>query len=507
MATSAAPSNDSEPAVLHIFVVGFHHQKGCTVEFAHPPLGGLSSPERLSITSMLPPEWRHLPHLALPDGCHNYEEDASFFTLPSLSNPEGCVYGVACCRQVDARELETTGEDVTRSTVQKSVCVLCRFPVFGFIDTKLKLVTHAYFSNNFSDVSILYGAYEQLNASISSQSASKMTQMGLSPRDQVLRYEHRLLQIFKALLLQKRVLVLGSPARELSSAVLAIASLFPLSLQSLFNPRSLYKHDEYGFPLGVFNQGGSLQPYMCLQQMDVLTESNSNCFLVGVVNPLYEKQQKKTCDLFATFEDRLVVVNDQEMKSALRLTAADLRFCSLLLDTIHGGGSPVPVSPQQSKWVGSDDWVCAQFKLYLVSLLATSCRGDSPSVDDFNREFVTLWRNSSVYKEWLETTHRQISKVQPMHICEGELSLGDLKRRVLALASDYGLGVPSREQVSQVVHGTQKVLSKTASQVSITVGSLWNTASSSFSSWWWGGGGDNDGGGGGDNKSSTDDKS
>lgn len=28
----------SEPAILHIFVVGFHHQKGSTVEFAYPPL-------------------------------------------------------------------------------------------------------------------------------------------------------------------------------------------------------------------------------------------------------------------------------------------------------------------------------------------------------------------------------------------------------------------------------------------------------------------------------------
>ena len=483
----SAESDGSKTAILHIFVVGFHHQKGSTVEFSHPPLGGLSSPERLSITSLLPPEWKHLPHLALPDGCHNYDEDASFFTLPSLSNPERYVYGVACCRQIDARELAATSEDVTRSTVQKSICVLCRFPVFGFIDAKLKLITHAYFNDNFSDVSILYEAYEQLNTSISSQSALKMTQMGLSPREQVIRYEHRLLQIFKALLLQKRVLVLGSPARKLSNAILAMASLFPLSLESILNPRSQYSRDEYGFPLGIFSQGGSLQPYMCLQQMDVLTESNSNCLLVGVVNPLYEKQHSKTCDVFATFEDRLITVNDQELKSALRLTTADLRFCSLLLDTIRGGSSPV--SPQHSEWVGSDEWVLAQFKFYLVSLLATSVRGDSPSIDDFNREFVTQWRDSPAYKAWLESGHQKIYQVEPMHICEGDLSLGDLKRRLLAQASDYGLGVPSKEQVAHVMQETQRVISETAGRVSSTVSSMWSATSSSLSSWWWAGSG------------------
>ena len=29
---------DSNSPVLHVVVVGFHHKKGCQVEYAHPPL-------------------------------------------------------------------------------------------------------------------------------------------------------------------------------------------------------------------------------------------------------------------------------------------------------------------------------------------------------------------------------------------------------------------------------------------------------------------------------------
>jgi hypothetical protein len=37
--TSSSPSMAAAPPpILHVVVVGFHHKKGCQVEFAHPPL-------------------------------------------------------------------------------------------------------------------------------------------------------------------------------------------------------------------------------------------------------------------------------------------------------------------------------------------------------------------------------------------------------------------------------------------------------------------------------------
>lgn len=50
--------------------------------------------------SELPPAWRHLPALALPDGSHNYLSDTIFFTLQGLTEPAHTVYGISCFRQI-----------------------------------------------------------------------------------------------------------------------------------------------------------------------------------------------------------------------------------------------------------------------------------------------------------------------------------------------------------------------------------------------------------------------
>ncbi|MED6280929.1 late secretory pathway protein avl9, partial [Characodon lateralis] len=108
--------------VLHIVVVGFHHKKGCQVEFSYPPL----MPDEGHDSNLMPEEWKYLPFLALPDGAHNYQEDTVYFHLPPLDGDMKCVYGVSCYRQIEAKALKVRQADVTRETVQKSVCVLSR---------------------------------------------------------------------------------------------------------------------------------------------------------------------------------------------------------------------------------------------------------------------------------------------------------------------------------------------------------------------------------------------
>ncbi|TRY58259.1 hypothetical protein DNTS_028675, partial [Danionella cerebrum] len=63
-------SQIKEEPVLHIVVVGFHHKKGCQVEFSYPPI----IPSAGHDSSALPEEWKYLPFLALPDGAHNHQE-------------------------------------------------------------------------------------------------------------------------------------------------------------------------------------------------------------------------------------------------------------------------------------------------------------------------------------------------------------------------------------------------------------------------------------------------
>ncbi|RUS73088.1 hypothetical protein EGW08_019149 [Elysia chlorotica] len=214
-----------EEPVLHVIVVGFHHKKGCQVEFSYPPLIEGNSYESHEI----PEEWKHIPSLALPDGAHNYEKDTVYFVLPGRKHCVETVYGVSCYRQMDAKDLINRTADVTRSTVQKSVCVLSKLPLFGLIKAKLELITHAYFDErDFSQVALLEQTYKNLNSSLT-QILLQGTQvfLGLPVRDLVILYKHKIIVLFKLLLLERRVLFFGSPVERLSQNLLSLVSLFP----------------------------------------------------------------------------------------------------------------------------------------------------------------------------------------------------------------------------------------------------------------------------------------
>uniref|UniRef100_A0A8C5RM85 UDENN domain-containing protein n=1 Tax=Laticauda laticaudata TaxID=8630 RepID=A0A8C5RM85_LATLA len=123
-----------------------------SIEFSYPSLITGESHD----SNSLPEEWKYLPFLALPDGAHNYQEDTVFFHLPPRSGDRSTIYGVSCYRQIEAKALKVRQVDITRETVQKSVCVLSQLPLYGLLQAKLQLITHAYFEEkDFSQISIL----------------------------------------------------------------------------------------------------------------------------------------------------------------------------------------------------------------------------------------------------------------------------------------------------------------------------------------------------------------
>ncbi|XP_027696016.1 late secretory pathway protein AVL9 homolog [Vombatus ursinus] len=233
--------------VLHIVVVGFHHKKGCQVEFSYPPL--ITGEGHDSHT--LPEEWKYLPFLALPDGAHNYQEDTVFFHLPPRNGNGMTVYGVSCYRQIEAKALKVRQADVTRETVQKSVCVLSQLPLYGLLQAKLQLITHAYFEEkDFSQISILKELYEHMNSSLGRATIEgSQVYLGLSPRDLVLQFRHKVLILFKLILLEKKVLFYISPVNRLVGALMTVLSLFPGMIEhglrdcSQYRPRKSLSED------------------------------------------------------------------------------------------------------------------------------------------------------------------------------------------------------------------------------------------------------------------------
>nr|CAH7757011.1 unnamed protein product [Callosobruchus chinensis] len=213
--------SENEEPVLYVLVVGFHHKKGCQVEYSYPDLYPGHPNE-------CPPGWKYLPTLALPDGSHNYDTDTVFFHLPSLTSPKQTVYGISCFRQIPVEKIKNKTSDITRGTVQKSVCVLSRVPLYGQIQVKMHLITHAYFDKgDFSKVSILEETYHHLNAVMKQYDMKQHSFVGLSAKEFILQWKNKALQLFKLLLLEKRVMFFKSPVHPLCSTILTLVSLFP----------------------------------------------------------------------------------------------------------------------------------------------------------------------------------------------------------------------------------------------------------------------------------------
>ncbi|CAG2117847.1 unnamed protein product [Medioppia subpectinata] len=265
---------NNETIVLHLIVVGFHHKKGCLVEYCYPPfdtnagtddntgvdnhstpsdvtsgdiednsaktsatdtttpaepLVGDQRPQPPVDTIVLPEIWKTLPSLALPDGSHNHERDGIYFHLPDLLDHNRTVFGVSCYRQINANKLKAKTSDVTRGTVQKSVVVLSRLPLYGLIEAKLEMITHAYFRElDFSKVSLLEETYHNLNAQLSPQlMTSPELYVGLATRQLVVDFHHKILVLFKLLLLERKVLFYKSPVKPLCVSILSLCSLMP----------------------------------------------------------------------------------------------------------------------------------------------------------------------------------------------------------------------------------------------------------------------------------------
>lgn len=156
------------------------------VEFSYPPLVPGTEGK-----NECPSGWKYLPTLALPDGSHNFNSDTVCFNLPSLTEPQQSVYGISCYRQIAIEDVKNRTADLTRSTVQKSVCALLSVPIYGYVEVKLSLIARAYFEQgDFATTELLEKAYEQLNACLEPQDIigpSRLLFVGMPLRDLLLK--------------------------------------------------------------------------------------------------------------------------------------------------------------------------------------------------------------------------------------------------------------------------------------------------------------------------------
>ncbi|UJR17918.1 hypothetical protein I4U23_004817 [Adineta vaga] len=207
--------DNSTSLVVNLLIVGFHHKKGHQIEYSYP-----------LIKENLDEQWSNILSYALPDGAHNRDKDLIYFHIPSLNqemNSQQTLFGIASYRQIDANCIVNKEADITRNSIQKSVCLLLRQPLYGNISEELELLTEKYFEEkDFSKTIIFEEFVQKLNLN-----SPVFDIKYFSAKDLFIRYRRKTLILFKLILLQKKVLFMLSPIENLVKTILTLVSLIP----------------------------------------------------------------------------------------------------------------------------------------------------------------------------------------------------------------------------------------------------------------------------------------
>ncbi|CAN6675007.1 hypothetical protein TRVA0_078S00166 [Trichomonascus vanleenenianus] len=522
-------NDDSDSLIFGVCVVGFHHHRGPEVEYWVGPDGDKSN------------VWQFLPFQSLPDGSHSHEENFCYFTLlydettkiaPPLTpvrDKEGNVvedpdfsnvttlFGISCNRQVRVSEVKHVTSDITRSTVQKSVVVVARKPIFGPIKDKLAVVTRAFFQQgDFEDRKIIDNLYENLVQTFSHKIDESELNVAMPLRELVYRLRENVLVIFKALLLERKILFFASNTELLCASQFSLVSLVPNLINFLEDcgspmltkyennmktPTSLKTSDRnsllafMGLPLQIFAEGGMFSPYVPLQQIHELKAPESRFYMVGSTNSLLIAPGQNNDDIVVNMDTDSVIINNHDLKSALTLSSDDKKWMDAIVHSVTSTWDPEdPWKPKNLGFIGSEDYIRIQFEDYIMNLLS-SVKYDQfitrrlgniqsnvspgmlvgrPNIQGnpiklYNMDWVHEWMHSNNYRIFNRFTDPEIfDVVEPRHMAS-DPTVFDIQRQITDPTAARASTVP------------KETITKSVSRV---FGSLWygNGANSSSGS-------------------------
>ncbi|OBZ69052.1 Late secretory pathway protein AVL9, partial [Grifola frondosa] len=485
------------PLVLGIALVDFNHLVGPKIEFSR---GSIFEDEEIV---------KILPFLALPDGAHLVsllylpievfgsqrlpdDRGYSYFHLvPTSPNPT-TVFGISCNRQISTSSLLVKDPDVTRSTVQKAVVILASKPVFGPIRDRLGVITRTLFAQrDFSETSILEDFYSSLEHSLRGQLTESGLYMGTSLRELVHTFRQRTLVLLKALMLQKKIMFFGHPVERLCTYQYSLVTLVPGLLQNLDDcgspplaaraqtlsrPTSLRTSDPksmmayVGLPLDLFGKDAFFQPYLPLQQLDMLKDTS--CLLCGSTNSIVTQQ--KEVDLLVNIETGTLEFKDPRLERSAGLTAADRKWMDDIVRDVNEGYDEDPNRSLSMLFKGSDDYLRQKFEEYITGALAsvkyaaflsrgqdrgvmiTDGSGDPNSIQDFNPLWIQEFKKTNAYEVWDRVTDPLLfDLIEARHPCSEKPSVvADIGLRLSEGIQELKLEqqlAPTREAISRTI--------------------------------------------------------
>lgn len=448
----------SEDLVFGVCVVNFHHLRGPEIEYAKlcEEAAGFDYAKK----------WPNMPFQALPDGAHSFEETFSYFTLYYDNSDGSCkeqattLFAISCVRHIKTEDLVQKDDEFTRSSVQKSIVVILRQPVFGQIKEKLSVVTKSFFEQkNFNDLSLIDILYNNLRSLYNTKDSfidENDFYSGLSLRQLVMEFKKDVLVVLKAMLLEKKIVFFCSNPTKLCTTEFSFISLIPNLINNLLDCSSP-QLDNYskglklatsfkssdrnsvlkfsGLPLQIFGKGGIFSPFAPLQQFDELLKIKH--YLVGTSNALILNQKSKMCDVLINLDTFSIEILNNELVGQLSLTSHDKKFMTSIINQVNESWSE-----SYSGFIGSDDNIRWQFEDYLIGFLSCvkydnfikNFNGEPPQelmlqttsqtnnqLKHFNLKFIEAWKMTENYKLFDNSTDDHIFDVfDPKHIQSDE---------------------------------------------------------------------------------------
>lgn len=186
--------------------------------------------------------------------------------------------------------------------------------------------------------------------------------IGTSLRHLIHKYRRHTLTLFKALLLERRILFYGAPVEALCTYQYSLVTLVPGLLNALHSAGAAHlSHAEtqvttdasltsatFGLPLPLFSKGKLFQPYLPLQQIDEIKPTEASGYLVGVTNRVF--LNTPGIDIVAwvkrlklMLQEKLILVQidtgaieikNEALKSSLSLSYNDKKFMDEIISKV-----------------------------------------------------------------------------------------------------------------------------------------------------------------------------
>lgn len=237
------------------------------------------------------------------------------------------------------------------------------------------------------------------------------------------------------------------------------------------------EEDQYGLPLPIFTKGYLCLPYMALQQHHLLSDVTVRGFVAGATNILF-RQQRHLSDAVVDVEEASVQIQDPELRKILSLTTADLRFADYLVKHVTENRDDVFLDG--TGWEGGDEWIRAQFTLYIHSLLSSALQQDNERLlADYGAPFVAAWKITHNYRVWYSNKHPAMAAITPGHPFQGQYSVADVKLRLSHSVQNSERG----KKIGNAMITTSRNMVQTGKVVGQSVGGALTSAKSAMSSW------------------------